>query len=202
MPVHESQVDAIARVYARSLFELAEALGGRSAIEESADELEAVMELARSDRTFSEFLSSAILPVAKRAGSLRAIFGGRVSDLTLNFLLILNEKGRLARLADIVTGFDLLVQEQFGLVEVDVWTAAPVDEAQLESIKTRLQAALGKAPVLHAYTDESMIGGLKLQVGDQLIDGSVATRLRRLKEQLATEGGATVRSAAARFLED
>lgn len=201
MPVHESQVDAVSRVYAQSLFELAEAKGGQSVIEEIADELESIVELARSDKAFSEFLSSRILAAEARRESLKKIFGGRVSDLTFNFLLVLNEKDRLSRIADIVAAYDFLLQEKFGRVEVDVYTATPIDQGQLDSIKNRLQSALGKEPVLHAYTDAEMLGGLKMQVGDQLIDASVATRLRRMKDKLATEGAAKIRGAAERFLD-
>lgn len=202
MAVHESQVDAVARVYAQSLFELAETAGGQAAIEETADELESIVELSRSDRTFGEFLTSSILAADKRAGSLRAIFAGRISERTLRFLLVLNDKGRLGRLESIAEAFDMLLQEKFGRVEVGVWTATPADAATLDAIRDRLRAALKREPVLHASVDESMLGGIRLQVGDQLIDGSVATRLRRMKEQLSQRGAAAVRSGADRFLAD
>src|SRR5690606_26706842 len=124
---------------------------------------------------------------------------GRISDLTFRFLHVLNEKDRLNRLGDIVAAYDLLLQERFGRVEVDVYTASQIDQSQLEAIKHRLQAALGKEPVLHAYTDTNMLGGLKLQVGDQLIDASVATRLRKLRDKLTTQGAAKIRGGAERF---
>lgn len=202
MAVHESQIDAVSRVYAQSLFDLADEAGSQAKIEEIADELETILELARSDRTFGEFLSSQILPADARLHSLRTIFTGRVCDLTLNFLCVLNEKNRLNRLGDIAGAYDHLLQERFGRVEVDVYTADPIDPAQLDSIKERLRSALNREPILHAYTEPTMLGGLKLLIGDQLIDASVATRLRRLHEKLATEGSTRIRAAAARFLED
>jgi len=67
MAVHETQVDAVSRVYAQSLFELADARGGQAAIEEINDELESIVELARSDRAFGEFMSSRIIGVVERA---------------------------------------------------------------------------------------------------------------------------------------
>jgi len=186
--------DALAQVYARSLFELCESRGGREKVEEIADELEQIVELARGDEAFTEFLRSAILGVDERRESLRKIFSGQVSELTLNFLLTLNEKGRLDRVASIVTAFDELIQDRFGRVEVDVYTASPIDEGQLNMLRDRIGGALGREPVLHAYTDESMLGGLRLRIGDQLIDGSLATRLRTMKRQLTTHGVESVRS--------
>lgn len=202
MAALETQSDALAQVYARSLFEMAEARGGREQVEEIGDELEQLVEITRNDDRFVEFLRSAILPAEARGKSLRAMFEGRVSPLTLHFLLVLNEKGRLPHLAAIATGYDELLQEKFGRVEVDVFTAGPIESGALESIKDRVRQSLGKEPVLHHYTDEAMIGGLKLRIADQLIDGSIATRLRKMREQLARNGTARVRSRAAQIIEE
>jgi F0F1-type ATP synthase delta subunit len=111
MPLIESQPDALSQVYARSLFELAESKGGRPTIESSLAELEEILELARSDARFSEFLASRVLPVAERSRSLEKIFRGAVSELVLRFLQVLNEKGRLGHLPAVAAAFDRLVQE-------------------------------------------------------------------------------------------
>ena len=200
MPLIESAPDALARLYASALFDLAKESGGQEAIENTIGELEELLELARADATFNEFLSSQILPTDARASSLEKILGDNVSDLTKRFLLVLNAKGRLGNLAPITAAFDQLVQEAFGRVEVDVYTAAPIDADELNSIRERLQSILGKEPVVHPYVDNAMIGGLKLQIGDQLIDASVATRLRRLRDKLSGEGSAQVRAAADRLV--
>src|SRR5947207_1106278 len=179
MPLTDTPPDALARVYAQSLFELAREQGGQGAIESTLGELEDIMDLARADASFSEFLSSRILPAADRAESLKKIFKGRASDLTLHFLQVLNEKGRLGHLPAVAAAYDQIVQNAFGRVEVDVYTAAPISGEELNLIRDRLKRALGKEPIVHPYTDHSMIGGLKLQIGDQLIDASVATSLRK-----------------------
>jgi F-type H+-transporting ATPase subunit delta len=202
MPLIEAQPDALAEIYARSLYELAEAKGGRPAIEAALAELEDILELARSDAHFSEFLASRVLPVDNRSKSLEKIFSGRVGDLTLRFLQVLNEKGRLGHLPPIVGALDRIVQEKFGRIEVDLYTAAPATREEIEQVKGRLQRALGKEPVIHAYTDPAMIGGLKMQIGDRLIDGSIATRLRQFRDQLATEGSAEIRTRAERIIDN
>lgn len=202
MPLIESPPDALAETYARGLFELAEAGGGRDLIEEILDEIENILELARTDATFSEFLASRVLPVVKRRASLDAIFSGRIQDLTLRFLQVLNAKGRLSHLPAIVGAFDALVQERFGRVEVDLYTASPISSEELDAIKTRLQEALDREPIVHPYTDNTMLGGIKLQIGDQLIDGSLATRLRQMRELLAAGGTSAIRQKAERILDD
>ena len=198
------QYDELAYVYARSLYELADAAGGLEKIGDVYDELFAIVEIARGDKAFGEFLASPIIGTSGRRDALKRILDGRVSDLVLRFLLVANEKGRLGHLDQITGAYDALVQEAHGRVEVDVITAsdANVGAALIESVKARVQEVLGKEPILHHYTDPSMIGGIKLRIGDQLVDGSVATRLRRMKEDILGKGSASMRSSAGKFLED
>lgn len=194
--------DALAQVYAKSLYELAEDAGGRDKIVEVGQEIEQLCELTRSDKAFGEFLASPIINKGERSRSLRHIFDGNITDLTLRFLLVLNERGRLGHLAAIEEAYDQLMHQAFGRVEVDLYTAAPLDGQELESIKERIHKALGKDPVLHVYTQPSMIGGVKLRIGDQLIDGSVSNRLRRLRQTLKTSGISAMRDRIASLIEE
>ncbi|MBC7833501.1 MAG: ATP synthase F1 subunit delta [Phycisphaerales bacterium] len=202
MPLTEAAPDALARVYAQSLFELASSEGGQPMIEEIGGELEEIVELARGDARFAEFLSSRILAARHREQSLKRIFENRISSLTLRFLLVLNEKDRLGHLLPVAAAFDQLLQAAFGRAEVDVYTAAPVSEQELNQIRDRLRTAIGREPVIHAYTDPSMIGGLKVQIGDQLIDASIATRLRKVRDTLATSGAAAARARFDRMIDE
>jgi F-type H+-transporting ATPase subunit delta len=194
MPLIQAPPDALAQIYARSLFELAESQGGREMLEQVAGEIEDILEMTRTDAQFNEFLASRILAASDREASLRKILQGRVSDLSLNFLLILNSKHRLGHLVPIAGAFDQMVQEKFGRVEVDLYTPAPIAPEQLREIRDRLQQILKREPIVHPYTDPSLIGGMRLQIGDTLVDGSLASRLRRFKEQMAGEGAARLRA--------
>ena len=73
---------------------------------------------------------------------------------------------------------------------------------QLGQLRDSIHKALGRDPVLHPYTDASMLGGLKLRIGDQLIDGSVANKLRRMKRELLADGAAHLRERLDRIIED
>ncbi len=202
MPLTESKPDALARIYATSLYELASEAGGQQVVESTLGELEDILEIARSDAQFSEFLSSRVLKQKDRTLSIDAIFGGKVSDLTVRFLKILNEKSRLSHLIPIVEALDEMVQLKLGRVEVDLYTAHPIDSGELAKIKAQLNESLGKEAVVHPYTDPSMIGGVRLQIGDTLIDASLQTRLRKMRDQLADQGGSSLRAAADRTFDD
>ncbi len=194
--------DALSAVYARSLYELAEEAGGHDKILEIADEIEQVCELAVGDRSFREFLGSPIVDRGRRGDALRNIFRERVTDLVLRFLLVLNDRGRQGHLEAIGDAYTRLVQEAFGRVEVDVFTPGALEPDQVETLKQRIQTILGKEPVMYTYTEPAMIGGVKLRIGDQLIDGSVAARLKHIRRQFLSSGGSAVREQFDRILDE
>ncbi len=197
----QSATDAISMVYARSLFDLVQKQGGREALEDTLAELEEILELGRQNKAFGEFFSSRVVPMSRRAGSLEKIFKGRVNDVTLRFLQVLNDKQRLGHLSSIVSAFDALVQQFFGRVEVDVITADPLSPDDLRGVQAKLSSSIGKDVIAHPYTDASMIGGVKFRIGDQLIDASVATKLRKMRDQLSTSGTAAIRAKFGRIVE-
>jgi len=199
MPLIETDPDALAHVYAQSLFELA---GDADRLEAIDEELQGIIELTRSDASFNEFLASQTVPANKREASLRTILEGRVSDVTLRFLLLLNAKGRLSHLPAIVAAFNQRVQDALGRVEVDVFTAEPMENEQRESVGERIASKLGKQIALHTYVEPAMIGGIKIRIGDRLIDDSLATRLRRIRDRVARDGGAALRAKAQRVIRD
>jgi F-type H+-transporting ATPase subunit delta len=186
------QTDSLAQVYAKSLYELAEQAGGREKIMEVNDELEQVSELAADKERFprfGEFLRSPVIEKSARSRAISSMFRDQVTDLSLRFLLVLNDKERLDHFEPIRKAYEQMVDEAFGRVEVDVYTPTPLGNEEREQISQRIHTALGKEPVIHDYVDESMIGGIRLRIGDQLIDASVSSQLRRMRENLLSGGG-------------
>lgn len=199
MPLIELQSDAVAEVYAQSLFALAKAAGGRDAAQADYQELKAVVDLGRADRQFGEFLSSRIVPVKDKAATLTRIFRGQVSDRVLNFLLVVNRKGRLARVTSILRALDELLQEEFGRVELDVTTAMAMSADASEALRQRLSQVVHREVSIHAKVDPALLGGIRVQIGDQLIDASVQTQLRRVRDQFESSGLPAIRAIAGKL---
>ncbi|HED54416.1 MAG TPA: ATP synthase F1 subunit delta [Phycisphaerales bacterium] len=202
MPLTESRPDALAEIYAQSIYELADSLGGHDLVEQVLGELEDILELCRANPDLSEFLSSRVIKQSSRSKSLDSMFKGNIHDITLNFLHVLNEKGRLGHLIPIVSAFDERVQRKLGRVEVDLYTASPMDSGELAKVKEMLNAAMGREAIVHPYTEPAMIGGVRLQIGDRLIDASIQTRLRKMRDRLADTGAARLRTYADDAIED
>jgi F-type H+-transporting ATPase subunit delta len=190
-----------ARVYARSFFDLAFAQGGRGAIENLSGELQEVVALTRDIPKFGELLGHPTITADARAKSLDRIFKGKVSDLTHRCLHVLNDKGRINALPAVAAALDEVARHKFGKVEVELFTAQPAQPGELDSLRARLSASMGKDVVVHPHTDPKMIGGVKLKIGDRLIDASIESRLRRMRDRITTTGGAALRSRIAKAME-
>ncbi|MHB1156327.1 MAG: ATP synthase F1 subunit delta [Phycisphaerales bacterium] len=184
-PVH--QANAVAMIYARSAMELA-AQTGEARVDEVGDELSQIGRLLRDQPDLGRLLLHPTINIDKHQKIIDQIFRGRVTDLTCNLLQVLRKKGRLDQLGAIIASYRNLLKERRGEVDVDVTSAKPLDADTLAAITRQLAASLGSTPVVHARIDEKIIGGLKIRIGDQLLDGSVATQLARIKRQLAGAG--------------
>jgi len=194
--------DALAKVYARSLFELAEKTGGNETVLEIADELEQISDLTKQHREMSLFFSSPAIGETSRLKAIKAIFEDKITALTLRFLLVLNSKGRLGHLQAISNAYGQLLQESLGKVDVDVFTPTAIDVDSIAHIKQHLVNAIGKEPIIHPYIDNEMIGGIKFRIGDQLIDGSVQTKLRRISASIQAGGLKAIREQVNSYLEE
>ena len=173
-------IDEIASVYAQSLLEVCDKMGGNAVAEACSSELRDLAEIIRADKMFAEFLKTPIVGSDKRKATLEKIVKGRVSDLVFRFIMVLANHGRASRIADVSDAFDSLMQERLGRIEVDMYTVdGKASDEVIATVKARVKEAFAKDAVLHQYSDASMIGGVKLRIGDQLIDGSVATQLRK-----------------------
>ena len=167
--------------YARALLQLA---NERKQAEAVRDELNALTEVFKASPQLTGVLADPAVSEAKRATLLQQAFAGRVSPTLLNFLGVLNAKGRLGLLPDMIEAYDDLLEGQLGNVEVDVTVAQRLDAGQLEQVRQRVSQALGRTAVVHQYVDESIIGGLVLRVQDKLIDASVRFQLEQMKRRL------------------
>ena len=124
---------------------------------------------------------------------------GQVEPVTLNFLRLLNNKGRLAALLGIVEAAKARADAAAGRVRVSVTTPADMS-LEHDALAEKIGAAVGGIPVITWKVDPTLIGGLRLQVGDKLIDGSIASRLRRLEYALQVEAAAKVRARASEMV--
>jgi len=195
--------DPVAKVYADSLLQLAQQAGGMEKAEAIGEELAALDAAIASEPAFGELLRSPMVDRDRRGEALRKVLGDWASDLLLRTVLVMNRRGRAASVATLSAAYRDLLDEVAGRVAVTVFTPGESADAALETlVKDRVKQSLGLDATIETRRDEQMIGGLKLRIGDRLVDGSVATRLRRLRQSLLGEGNPDVRSRFAEYLDD
>src|SRR5262249_17810238 len=141
--------------------------------ESIGQELAALRPALDAQRGLREFFMDPAISHTERAQFLEKVFKGRISPLLYNFMGVLNNHNRLSMLDEITGAYDDLLAEQLGMIDVDVTVAQRLAPDQLADVQARVSQALKKNAVIHQHVDDSIIGGLVLQLDDQLIDGSV-----------------------------
>ncbi len=114
------------------------------------------------------------------------VFEDKVVDEVTGILTIIVQKGRQNGLIDILKEFLEMVSEYHGIVKATVTSAVELNQKQLTQIKQKIQSTTDKNVELEAVVDNSLIGGMVIRVGDNVVDASIAGRLQELKEGLTS----------------
>jgi len=173
---------SVAAAYAKALFGAAEKAG---ALDVVAQELNALVnEAIAKHQKLADVLASTMFGVDRKVEMIDRAFGKRAHPLIVNLLKVLARHERSYIVIPIQQQFETLYNKARGRVPVRVVSAAPLTDAQQKSVAARMKSVLGGEPVLQAEVDPNLIGGLVIQVGDVVFDGSLAANLARLREQL------------------
>ena len=171
-----------ARRYARALLLLAQE---RNRIQEVKRELERLARyLEGAPALFAQLLSPGLGKQAREKilRSLIAPFG--LSPDTGNFLLLLNDKSRLDHLQKIYEAYLVLSDEASGISRARVSSARPLADDSRQRLVAALSKRTGKSILAEFAVDPGLLGGVKVQIGSLLLDGSVKARLRMMEEKL------------------
>ena len=115
---------------------------------------------------------------------IKKVFGEAVSDLTRNFLNLLVDRRNEGILEFIPEVYKGVVDEKKGVLKAKVQTVIPLTGERLNTLKKRLDKLTGKMVEIEAVQDSNILGGVVIQIGNRMVDGSVASRLKNLKTRL------------------
>ncbi|MBE7732804.1 F0F1 ATP synthase subunit delta [Devosia faecipullorum] len=179
MAAQNSVLTQIARPYASALFDLAKSENQLAQVETGLSD---ISRLIGESEDFSRYLRSPVIPGDVKASALDALLGkAKVNPLVGNFLRIVARNGRLFALDQIIVSFRALAAAARGETNADVTSAAPLTDAQAKALAETLKQKLGKTVTLNQFVDPSLIGGLQVKVGSQMIDSSLKTKLAAMK---------------------
>jgi F-type H+-transporting ATPase subunit delta len=164
--------------YAQAMLQLSE-----SDVATVKQEFGSFVELYNSDKDFREFLNNPTVKIDRKQALVRNVFTGQLSKNMLNLVLLLISKKRTAEIPGIYEQFVLLSDEMANILEMKIITAAPLEEVQLAGIKEKFKKKYNALDVKSTeVVDESLIGGVKVIIGDKVYDGSVKGRIESLTE--------------------
>lgn len=121
-----------------------------------------------------------------KVGLVESLLGGKASKQTIAILGALIAQPRGRRIAELVRYAATIVAEQASATIATVTVAAPLDDAQRARLQKALAKQYGGSIRINAIVDPRIIGGMRVQVGDEIIDGTIANRIADLRLQLAS----------------
>lgn len=170
----------IATRYARALINIARQKG---IIEKIQAELLYAAKVYQADGLPKLLLNPLISYQDKRV-VLQRILKDSVSPVLTQFLETLLRKRRIEYLADIAEIYGILSDQARGVIRVKATSAFPLAEPEKNKLLAKLNRITNKQVVLTTEINRALLGGLLVQVGDTVIDGSVRGRLRKMREQI------------------
>jgi F-type H+-transporting ATPase subunit delta len=185
MADNDFQIEAIGEVYAQALVNEAQK---QKALEAITEDVRGIGGLLKNNAAFAAFSQALTIGEDERLAALDKIFQGRIHPLTLSTLKSLARRDRFMFLGGFVEGFEVILKKMGGQVDVELVSSRELSPAVVERVKQSVGKNLGKVPDITVTINRELIGGMTLRIGDTLIDGSVATQLLKMEEQLKRTG--------------
>ena len=173
-----AELATIARPYAEALFKAA---GGDSAA--LVDPLAALAAVA-ADNGLRQFADSPKVSVVQVTNLVLSVVGTALDSRLGNLLRMMIENGRLAALPEVAAQFKALVNARSGTSDAVVYSAFPIEGDALAGVAEMLQRRFGRKLNVRVELDPELIGGIRVVVGDEVLDTSVKARLEQMKVAL------------------
>lgn len=148
-------------------------------------ELLAIEQVISSNHELELSLGSKLGDAGAKVQAVKTLFTGKVSDAAVEVAghVVANPRGR--RVGRVLRDFAAVVADQGGAELATVTLAQPIDEARLAKLQDLLASTVGRPVKITTVIDPTIVGGMHIQIGDTVIDGSVKSRLDDLRLQLA-----------------
>jgi F-type H+-transporting ATPase subunit delta len=174
-----AELATIARPYAEALFQVA----GKGDLKQASEQLDAIAAVAANVQ-MRQYADNPKATVDQVFDVITSVVKSPLSDATRNLLRAVIDNGRLAALPEVAVQFHALVSERSGVSEATVYSAFPIDAAQLSAVVVSLEKRFGRKLTASVQIEPELIGGIRVVVGDEVLDTSVKARLEQMKVAL------------------
>ena len=140
--------------------------------------------ISSKSQKFKQFLSTRRIELSKKKEILSNIFSESFSKTQLSLLFCLLDSIDFNYLQSIDKKYQKLIQDSMGCIKVKAVTAFKLSEAELLDLESSIKSKVDSDISMDNITDKTILGGIKLKVGNTLIDGSLSTKLEKLKQSM------------------
>lgn len=175
-------INVIASRYAEALFQVGEETNTTDALYK---ELVDILDVLKSNKDFYNILKSPLIGKEEKKNLVISIFNNQVSDNLINFLKIIIDKDRMNALEVMQSSYKDLLNDKNNIIEGFAITAVPMSKEEIEQLENKLSKKYNKNITLENKIDESILGGVLVRLGNEEIDGTVKSRLAKMKDQLS-----------------
>ncbi len=172
---------SVARRYAEAFFSIAQEA---NKITDYQAELGQVIKTIQEIEGLNEYLAHPLVPTKEKIEIAKQLFAKSVSLITLNFIMLVLDKKRQTYLELIFHEYEEMADESRNIKKAELISAQPVSEADVSALAETLSLSTGKTIQLKLTIDPVLLGGVKIRMGDKIIDASVAKKLEMLKKNL------------------
>mgnify|MGYP000867435690 FL=1 len=177
---------ASSKRYAQAVFQIAEESEGQVGFSSWAEDLR-ILALSLENNDLVSLLNAPQIPTGTKLQTIDNLLLDSVSHLATNLLAVLATRNLAHILPDIADEFSRLVDEKNGIARGEVTSAIELTGKQNDSIEEILSKVIGKPIKLTTSVDSQIIGGIVARVGDQVIDGSIRTKLQEMRRSLVKQ---------------
>jgi len=174
-----SAMAVAAKRYAKALFAVAQ---DKNAVEETGAQLDAVAGALGGDADIRAFFQHPNIGTDAKVRALQQAVSGQVSEHVLNTLKLLVERGRASAIGDLASAYRNIANEALGRAQARVTSAYELTAEQQQEIARKFGAITGKEVTVDTVVDASLLGGIRVRIGDTLYDGSLSTKLAEIEK--------------------
>lgn len=175
-------MDSLIRVrYAKAFFQTAKE---KKMLGELKSDIENIISICNNTPEFIGLLHSPVVKTRQKSGLINRIFKGQVNDLTLSFLVLITENKREAEIPGICRNFLELTRKDQNIKTATLTTATEINSNTIEKIRQIIEKETRAGIELSTQIKPELIGGMILRVDDKQYDASVATQLKKIRQQL------------------
>lgn len=190
-------VEQLARIYAKAFLGATESMDQAGLVEELESLITDVLDKFPE---FSQQLTSDMLSHEEREDLIQNVLGGRASEPVINLLKTLSANHRQGMMRTVVRIIAKVYGEMQGRHEVRVYAPTPLDHDLQQNLKQALQSRMGVDADFHFHIRPELLGGMVVQVGDTVFDGSVRSTLERARQQMVLKAIEAIETRPEKFV--